>query len=241
MGIPQYGRVAYPRIYPGIELIYYGNPQQLEYDFVVRPHANPALIQLELSHPGGALPLRLSARGRLEAAIPGGLLYFSKPAAFQQDRAGNRHAVASRYVLERSGRVGIWVGVYDRSKPLIIDPSLVYSTYLGGSGGDSATSIAIDGSGNAYVTGGTSSTNFPLSPSGTAPEQKANAGSSDAFITKLNSTGTAVVYSTYVGGSKYDKGMGIAVDSSGNVYVAGNTSSRDFPTTTSTTSKVFQP
>ncbi|MGH9450267.1 MAG: beta strand repeat-containing protein [Terriglobia bacterium] len=236
VGIPQYGRVAYPRIYPGIELIYYGNPQQLEYDFVVRPHASPALIQLELSRPGGVLPLRLSAQGRLEATMPGGLLYFSKPAAFQQDRAGNRRAVASRYVLERSGRVGIRVGVYDRSKPLIIDPSLVYSTYLGGSGGDSATSIAIDSSGNAYVTGGTSSTNFPLSPSGTAPEQKTNAGSSDAFITKLNPTGTAVVYSTYVGGSKYDKGMGIAVDSSGNVYVTGTTSSPDFPTT----SKVFQ-
>ena len=233
-GIPNYGRVAFRNVYPGIDLAYYGNPRQLEYDFRVAPGGNPNRLRFSLMGPSGRLPLHLDARGNLVAEIPGGLR-FMRPMAYQEVmRRGRliRRAVFSRYVLKGRGRAGILVGPYNRNLPLVIDPVLLYSTYLGGSGADGATSVAVDGSGDAFVTGGATSVNFPTAN----PLQKSNAGSSDVFIAELNPAGTSLVYSTYIGGSGFDKGTSIAIDSSGNAYVAGYTSSPNFPTT----SKAFE-
>lgn len=234
-GIPHFGRVVYKDVDPGIRLAFYGNPDQLEYDFVVKPHANPERIRFAFDSSTGALPFQLDSRGDAEAATAAGRLLLLRPVSYQKDVGGKRVPVASHYVLDRLGRVRIEVGRYDTGRPLIIDPSLVFSTYLGGSGGDSATAIAVDSTG-VYVTGGTSSANFPLSPTGSTPYQKTIGGSSDVFISKLNPSGTALIFSTYVGGNKFDKGTGIAVDGKGDVFVVGNTSSANFPTT----SGVFQ-
>ncbi|HLI30507.1 MAG TPA: SBBP repeat-containing protein, partial [Terriglobia bacterium] len=233
-GIPNYGRVAFSGIYPRIDLAYYGNPRQLEYALRVAPGGNPNRLRFSLIGPSGSLPLRLNARGSLIVEIPGGLR-FLRPVAYQEVvRQGRliRRTVSSHYVLKGKGRVGILVGPYDRSRVLVIDPVLSYSTYLGGSGADGATSVAVDGSGDAFVTGGATSVNFPTAN----PLQKSSAGSSDVFVAELNPAGTSLVYSTYVGGSGFDKGTGIAIDSSGNAYVTGYTSSPNFPTT----SKAFQ-
>ena len=124
------------------------------------------------------------------------------------------------------GRFGFTVGPYDPSQPLIIDPVLIYSTYLGGSGGDSGRSIIVDASGNVYVAGGTTSTDFPTS----SPFQTTNRGGFDVFVAKLNPAGSALVFSTYLGGNG-DDANGIAVDSAGNIYIAGDTESSNFPTT----------
>lgn len=234
-GIPHFGRVVYRNVDPGIRLAFYGNPDQLEYDFLVSPHANPGRIRLAFDSLRGALRFRLTSRGSVEGQTPAGRLLLLQPVAYQEDARGKRVRVSSRYALDGDGCVRIELGRYDASRPLVIDPSIVFSTYLGGSGGDSATAVAVDSTG-VYVTGGTSSANFPLSPSGTTPYQKTIGGSSDAFISKLNPSGTALIFSTYVGGTKFDKGTAIAIDGKGDVFVAGNTSSTNFPTT----SGVFQ-
>ncbi|MBI3300513.1 MAG: SBBP repeat-containing protein, partial [Deltaproteobacteria bacterium] len=128
---------------------------------------------------------------------------------------------------QSSSLVTFQVAAYDTTKPLIIDPTLSYSTYLGGSGNEAGRSIAVDSSGNAYVTGGTTSTNFPT----VSPLQATNGGGADAFVTKLNPAGSALIYSTYLGGSGDDDSFGLAIDASGNAYVTGNTASTNFPTT----------
>src|SRR5439155_21659353 len=139
-----------------------------------------------------------------------------------------RDGVAGGYVPDPGRRVGFQVGAYERALALVIDPVLVYSTYLGGNGDDEGQGIAVDSLGNAYVTGDTSSTNFPTTP---GVFRTAYAGDRDAFVTKLNATGTGLVYSTYFGGNDHDFGQGIAVDSVGNAYVTGDTASTNFPTT----------
>jgi hypothetical protein len=143
-----------------------------------------------------------------------------------QEWGGVLHAVAGQFVLEGGGQVGFVVGAYDSSRPLTIDPSLVYSTYLGGSSDDYGASIAVDGAGNAYVTGLTSSSDFPTVASSPSTY---GGGAYDAFVTRVNASGT-LVYSTYLGGGGDDEGYGIAVDSSGNAYVVSLTSSSNFPT-----------
>src|SRR5262249_5109415 len=140
---------------------------------------------------------------------------------------GSKQLVVGGFTLDGDGTVGFQVGAYDRSRPLVIDPVIVFSTYLGGSGADTAYAVAVDSSGNSYLTGNTASTNFPTS---SGSYQTTLSGSSDAFVTELDVTG-ALVYSTYLGGSGADTGYGIAVDSSGNAYVTGQTSSSNFPTT----------
>lgn len=227
-GIPNYAKVEFHQIYPGVDLIYYGNPRQLEYDFHVAPRANAKYLRFSLQGSSGNLPFHLDSRGNLVARIPGGSVRLLRPVAYQEVARGGRRfkrAVRSRYILEGSERVRIAVGPYDRSLPLVIDPALVYSTYLGGSGGDSGTSISVDSSGDAFITGGTGSTDFPTAN----PEQKSLNGASNVFVSELKPDGTGLVYSTYIGGSGYDKGTGIALDSSGNAYVTGYTSSPDFP------------
>ena len=158
----------------------------------------------------------------------GGQVRMRKPVIYQegQESPGARQEIAGGYALDAKRQVSFEVGDYDPSRALVIDPVLVYSTYLGGSGEDVGTSIAADANGNAYVTGLTESANFPK----TNPAQPDFGGAIDAFVVKLNPAGTAVVYSTYLGGSDEDQGLGIAVDTAGAAYVTGQTCSPDFPT-----------
>jgi hypothetical protein len=222
--IVHYGKVAYRDVYRGIDLVYYGNQQQLEYDFVVQPGADPNVITLAFD---GAQDLTLDAQGNLVIHMAGGDVMEHAPVIYQASPDG-RQAIAGHYVLQRNHRVGFVVTVYDNSRPLIIDPVLAYATYLGGSDWDEGYGIAVDGAGNAYVTGETSSSNFPTAP---GAFQGTYGGDTDAFVAKLNPSGTALVYSSYLGGSREDDGYGIAVDGTGNAYVTGSTGSTNFPTT----------
>jgi hypothetical protein len=220
-GVAHYGRVEYRNVYAGIDLAYYGNQRQLEYDFVVAPGADPGAIRLSFD---GARGMELDGGGDLVLHTAAGDLVEHAPVLYQ-DAGGVRQAVAGRYVLVGDGRVGFRVGPYDHTRPMTIDPVLSYSTYLGGSGNDEGYGIAVDGAGNAYLTGYTVATNFPTKN----PRQPANGGLRDAFVTKLNATGSGLVYSTYLGGSGNDVGQGIAVDGAGNAYVTGSTGSANFP------------
>jgi hypothetical protein len=220
--IPTYTRIKYDSVYPGVDLIYYGNQQQLENDFVVAPFADPGLIMFELQ---GADSLDLDRDGNIIVHGAGEEIRLRKPTIYQGEGA-LRRVVGGRYMRRGSRRFGFEVAEYDRSRPLIIDPVLSYSTLLGGSDIGHGDGIAVDAAGNAYVVGVTGSVDFPT----ISPFQLALRGRSDAFITKLNPAGTGLVYSTYVGGLDYDEATGIAVDSAGNAYVSGRTSSSDFPT-----------
>ncbi|HST52511.1 MAG TPA: SBBP repeat-containing protein, partial [Pyrinomonadaceae bacterium] len=202
-------------------MVYYGKQGQLEYDFVVKPGADASRVSLAFD---GADSLEVEAgTGDLLLKIGGQTIRQQKPFVYQETD-GVRQEVESGYSLKGVGRVGFTLGAYDTQRPLIIDPVLAYSTYLGGSANDSATGIAVDSSSNAYVTGQTFSNNFPVANA----IQGTFGGITDAFVTKLNATGSALVYSTYLGGSN-DSGASIAVDSSGNAYVAGQTLSTNFP------------
>jgi hypothetical protein len=218
--VPTYAKVKYEGIYPGIDLVYYGNQRQLEYDFIVAPGADPRRIGFDVR---GAKRIRRDARGDLVLKIGEEEIRWHKPVVYQE-KDGARQVIAAHYAITDTNRVGFELAKYDVSEPLYIDP-LIYSTYLGGSGNDEGYGIAVDSTGNAYVTGHTSSTNFPTMN----PLQPANAGGNDVFVAKINSAGSALVYSTYLGGSSDDYGVGIAVDSAGNAYVTGYTASTDFP------------
>ena len=220
-----FGAVRYREIYEGIDLVYYGNAQgQMEYDFEVAAGADPRQISLLIE---GAKALEVDTAGDLVINTPAGELRQRRPEVYQEVE-GERRAVEGVYVAQPDGRVRFALGEYDRSAPLIIDPVLEYSTYLGGGSSDVARGIAIDSARNAYVTGFTFSTDFPTKN----PVQGTNGGgdSYDVFVTKLNATGTALIYSTYLGGSAGDEAQDIVVDSSGNAYVAGVTFSTNFPT-----------
>jgi hypothetical protein len=220
--IPTYAKVKYEEIYSGIDLVYYGNQRQLEYDFIVAPGADPRRIAFDVS---GAQQIRQDAHGDLVLKMSEGEIRWHRPVVYQE-KDGARQEIAAHYAITDRNRVGFELAKYDASRPLYIDP-LLYSTYLGGSGNDFGYGIAVDGAGNAYVVGQTNSINFPTMN----PLQPADAGSWDAFVTEINATGSALVYSTYLGGSSYDFGYGIAVDGAGNAYVTGRTYSTDFPTT----------
>ncbi len=224
--VPTYSRVKYSDVYPGVDLVYYGNQRQLEYDFVVRPGADPKAIALTFNGSNKSPTLTIDAGGDLVIPTSGGEVRFHKPVIYQPQEtlAGAHQPVAGRFVMLAENRVGFEVGAYDKSKPLVIDPALNYATYLGGNDVDAALAIAGDSSGNAYVTGLTVSTDFPTTNSGTAP-----GGGDDVFVTKLNPTGTQKVFSTYLGGTATEEAFGIAVDAGHNVYVTGDTFSTDFP------------
>jgi len=217
--VPTYAKVKYEGIYSGIDLIYYGNQRQLEYDFVVAPGGNPRRIQFDVR---GAKRIR-DAQGELVFKVGDEEIRWHKPRVYQE-KNGTRQEIAARYAITDRNRVAFELAKYDASRPLYIDP-LIYSTYLGGSNTDLGNAIAVDTAGNAYVTGYTPSTDFPTMN----PLQPANGGSYDAFVSELNSTGSALVYSTYLGGSGDDRGNGIAVDAAGNAYITGTTYSNDFP------------
>ena len=219
--IPSYARVRYAQVYPGIDMIYYGSQRQLEYDFLVAPGSDPNVIQIAFNGNGDA---EISRMGVLLLRTTQGDLRLSKPIAYQE-RNGMREAVSASYIRRGVSGIGFQLGDYDRSRPLIIDPVLVYSTYLGGNDFDQGYAIAVDSFGSAYVTGKTAAADFPT----TSGAFQTTFGGGDAlFIAKLNPQGTALVYSTYINGAS---GNGIAVDSAGNAYVTGEASTPNFPTT----------
>ena len=240
--VPNYGKVRFTGVYPGIDLLYYGNRRQLEYDFIVAPGADPAAITLGFQGQHG---VRIDANGELAIETGVGEIRWHKPVLYQ-DVGGVRQRVQGKYARRPGDAIGFDVAAYDRRHPLIIDPELVYSTYLGGTGSDFGTGIAVDAAGNAYVTGFTSSTDFPVT-AGTIQTTRAGnpavSWSTDAFVAKLNATGDALVYATYLGATPGFSCNGsvdtvtssvsaaaIAVDSSGDAYVTG-TSHGIFPTT----------
>ena len=233
-GLPTYARVRYREIYPGTDVVYYGNQRQLEYDFVVAPGRDPGRIALKFE---GAERIEVDAGGDLLLTLVGGAVRQPKPFVYQEV-AGARREVEGGYAVGPDGRVGFRLGEYDPALPLVIDPVIVYSTYLGGGGADEAREIAVDSSGSAYLCGETTSTNFPTANAFDATfAGGAFVGARDAFVTKLNPAGTALVYSTYLGsngavppGNGDDRCFGIAVDAAGNAYLAGETHSNDFPT-----------
>jgi uncharacterized repeat protein (TIGR01451 family) len=231
-GVPQFARVSYENIYPGINLVFYGNQGQLEYDFRVAPGADPSQAQLEFD---GSQKVELSS-GNLLLRCQGGSLRFEAPRVYQEFD-GRRQPVEGRFALLASNRVGFEVGAYDHSRELIIDPVLNYATFFGGTGDDKFPSIAVDILGNIYMAGSTTSPNLPVTAfSGTSvfqPALNAAANAQNIFVLKLNPQAGAagVEYLTYLGGEGMDTSAGIGVDGAGNIYVAGTTSSVHFPTT----------
>jgi hypothetical protein len=222
--VPTFGKVKYTGVYPGIDLLYYGTREKLEYDFVVAPGQDPRAIHIRIS---GAQATKVDGAGDLVLTTEAGNVKLAKPVVYQEAK-GERREVAGRFELSDGDLLGFTVGGYDKALPLIIDPTLVYSTYLGGTGalGDQAYAIAVDSAGEAYVTGQTGSTDFPTAAS---PFQSALPGLRNAFVTKFSSTGASLVYSTFLGGSNTDLPNGIALDSKGEAYVTGATSSTNFP------------
>ncbi|MFZ0732891.1 MAG: choice-of-anchor D domain-containing protein [Candidatus Sulfotelmatobacter sp.] len=239
--VANYGRVRYENVYPGVDLVYYGNQGRLEYDFVVQAGSNPHSIRLNFG--SDSLARLDKATGDLVIRTLAGDVRFQKPVAYQPAGAEqtnsrsvntNKHFVNSRFVLQAKNVVTFQVDSYDTTEPLVIDPVLSYSTYLGGTSNDYATSIAVDSSGSAYITGYTTSANFPVTPGAyqtTCGGGTCTSTTIDAFVTKLNPSGTALEYSTYLGGSSKDYGYGIAVDPNGDAFIAGTTFSSNFPVT----------
>ena len=224
--VSAFARVQYREVYPGVDVVYYGNQRQMENDFVVAPGTNPGVIAIAFD---GANKISVDQDGSLVLGLKTGAsgdVRLQKPVIYQL-LDGVRHEVAGNYVMRNRREVGFEVGAYDLTRPLVIDPVLVYSTYLGGNHADRDDAIAVDASGNAYVLGTTASTDFP----GATPPQH---GGDDITVVKFNAAGSALLYSTYLGGSSSEFGADIAVDGAGNAYVTGQTTSLDFPVTAAT-------
>ncbi|HKT78702.1 MAG TPA: SBBP repeat-containing protein, partial [Vicinamibacterales bacterium] len=216
--IGNFGRITYPSVYSGVDLVYYGTHGELEYDFVVAPHADPKQIRLVFE---GTTGIRVSDDGRLILDTPTGILEFRKPVAYQ-DIGGRRHHVVARYALD-SEQVLFALGEYDATRPLVIDPILSLSTNLWGN----TQGVALDAAGNIYVVGSTWTSGLPTS----AGYQTQLAGTQDAYVAKLNPAGTNVIYATYLGARRVTTiGLGIAVDGAGSAYVTGTTA-RGYPIT----------
>jgi hypothetical protein len=221
-GVRSYAEVAYRGVYPGVDLVYYGNQRQLEFDFVVAPGASHRTIALAFD---GSRGLSIDQSGNLLIETAAGTLVQHAPAIYQ-DKSGTRRTLRGGYVLRRDGRVGFNVHGHDRNLPLIIDPVLTYATYLGGSREERAEGLAFDAQGNMYVAGLTGAADFP---GGDAPALRHGRDDWDVFVVKLNATGDQFLYATYIGGAGYEEPAGLAVDGEGNAYVTGQTDSRDFP------------
>jgi hypothetical protein len=234
--VPTYSKVHYSSVYPGVDLLYYGHEGSLEYDFVVSPGADPGAISLAFE---GAVPV-IDDHGDLVLKVGQDEVRLRKPVVYQEtgEHSGGRRYVDGQYRLTADGQATFLLGSYEKRRALVIDPILTYSTFLGGSSSDGAYGIFVDAAGNAYVTGGTTSADFPVplgfqtTYGGTNPNctEEPLFQCGDVFVTKVNPTATAIVWSTYIGGNSSEVGFGISADASG-VYVAGQTSSANFPTT----------
>ncbi len=237
--VPQFARVRYTSAYPGIDLVYYGKQGRLEYDFQVAPGANPKQIALLLD---GGKGVKLTRSGDLVIATEAGKVQLQAPRIYQEV-AGKREPVSGRFAIRGTNEVGFEIGAYDRSRELVIDPALSYSTYLGGTGDEACSvitgtgtpvpqcpAIAVDDVPDIYIAGSTTSTDFPVSASGAL--QSALAGTANLFITKLNPSAAGAqqeIFSTYLGGNGTDTPAGIAVAPGANIVLAGTTSSSNFP------------
>jgi uncharacterized repeat protein (TIGR01451 family) len=220
-GISSYSKVKYEAVYPGIDLVWYGNQQLLEHDFLIAPGADPSRIKISFS---GTNAMSIDDEGALVMRAGGEGLRMLKPLAWQESN-GNRQMVRCDYRLNKKEQVELLLGEYDAKLPLVIDPVLVYSTYIGGIGIDSGLDIAVDAEGAAYITGQTTSGDFP----GPSPIQPARGANTDAYVLKINPAGNAIVFGTWIGGNGSDSASAVSVDPGGNVYLAGTTNSLDFP------------
>ena len=209
--VPTFRTVRAGNVYEGIDVVYYGTDGRLEYDFVIAPGVDASVIRVAFRHASG---LRTMPDGQLAMVVGGRPIQQRKPDVYQ-DLPGGRHAVTGRYVVGTDGLVRFALGPYDRSRPLVIDPVLVYSSYLGGPAVDGVGPIAVDRTGSVYLAGSVDA------PTGFT---------ADIAVTKIDPTGSFVVYSTYFGGSELDYPLALAVDPSGSAYIAGATRSTDFPT-----------
>ncbi len=236
-GIPTFAKVQYRGVYPGVDLVYYGNPSRLEFDFQVAGGACASSIRLHLE---GARRLKLDQNGNLVVFAGHGQISFHKPLIYQLESDHTKRIVEGRFRIFSDGTLGFTLGDYDHTRLLVIDPILDYSTYLGSQSG--ATAIAVDSAGEAFVTGfagaympttpGSYQPNFPAAgKNDPTPVGDSPSFDTAAFIAKLNPAGTALLYCTYLSGSKNDAAAAIAVDAAGNAYVAGQTHSTDFPVT----------
>ena len=248
--VSTYAKVKYEDVYPGVDLVYYGNQGQLEYDLVVAPGADPSPIAFEL----GAIcepprqcpePLRLDRSGDLVVETGSGGIRFRKPVAYQLGRSGEKRYVEATYAVEVSeskswkpeSKIRFQLAPYDSSAPLVIDPVLAYSTYLGGNGLDKVSGIVVTSSGEATVVGSTNSTNFPVAANAFQPAF--GGGEYDALVTQLSANGRSLIFSTYLGGNDDDESWGVGLDAEDNVYVSGLTASLNFPTTANAYSTAF--
>ena len=221
-GIATYGRVSYSGIYSGIDVVYYGDQRRLEFDFVVGAGADPAVIRMRVEGGGG---LAIGADGELRV---GDMVRIALPKVYQEVD-GHPRTVAGRFVLRGLDEVGFALGEYDKGRALTIDPTIVYSTMMPGgygSGGVSAAAIAVDSAGNTIFAGAAGYSDYPTV---NAIKNDLAAPDSDGFVTKLNASGTAILYSTFVGGNAEDQVNGVAVDRYGAVWLTGYTYSSDFP------------
>ncbi|HWW75446.1 MAG TPA: SBBP repeat-containing protein, partial [Pyrinomonadaceae bacterium] len=232
--VPTFGRVRYESVYPGVDLVYYGNRRELEYDFEVAPGANPSAVALKFE---GADAISVeNETGDLLVSVGGKVLRQRRPVVYQEIE-GKRRAVSGGYALKGGGRVGFSLGAYDRSNKLVIDPVISYSSYLGGGGSefspgeDLGHDVAVDADGNAYIVGSTGSVDFPVKNAIQSSNHGGGCecGSGDAFIAKMNADGSALLWATYLGGHDDDAAFGVAVDAARNVVVTGVSYSADFP------------
>ncbi len=225
-GVASYARVQYSEIYSGIDLVYYGTGNRVEYDFIVKPGADPK--QVLLSFDGADKISRDTNSGDVSIPTVAGKMALQKPVIYQMEN-GQKKIIECNYKFQGNDQLGFDVGDYDRSEPLVIDPVLAYSTYLGGSKQDDSYGMTVDSIGNAFIAGSTWSNDFPVEGTSiSAPPL----GGYKMFVSEINPSGTALIYSTYIGGtSGYELATGIAIDSNGYVYITGIISSADFPVT----------
>jgi hypothetical protein len=223
-GVPNYSRLKYEGVYSDIDLIFYGNSDKLEHDFQLAAGADPSRIAFEFE---GVRKASLSKEGDLQLHLDEGVLVLDKPVAYQMTSTG-RNVVDAAYVIGRNGAIQFKIGRYDHTLPLVIDPALSYSTYLDKLSLD-VTAIAVDGAGSTYIAGYTFSSSYPATAGAFQSVCTACPNGPTVFVTKLNSTGTAEVYSTFIGGSSYNQPFGLAVDANGNAVVVGYTQSTNFP------------
>ncbi len=219
--VPLYARVRYEEVYDGVDMLYYGNQQQLEYDFRLAPFADPQEIALNFE---GADSLSLDGEGNLVLRTRAGEVIQHAPTIYQEVE-GTRRTVSGRYILRKRNQVGFEVAAYDHSRPLVIDPVVQFSTFLGGNQNDFGNDIAVDAKGNAYVAGSTNSADFPKQN----PIDGVLEDDSDAFVTKFATDGSALVYSTFLGGQFSDSAAAIAVTQDGKACITGFTGENSAP------------
>ncbi|HEX5229900.1 MAG TPA: SBBP repeat-containing protein [Bryobacteraceae bacterium] len=237
-GVPLFQRAIYRGIYPGIDLVFYGSGRDIEYDFVIQPGGDPRAIALDVS---GTSAMRLLPEGALAIETDAGELRWHKPLVYQMS-AGVRREIPGHFV-RHGRRISFALAAYDHSRTLIIDPTLSYSTYFGGSAEEGLRGIAVDSAGNTYITGFSFSNNLPVTSGSFQTAYHGSSGNTylagDVFVAKLTAAG-ALAYVTYVGGAQDELGIAIAVDSAGSAYVTGYTDSTNFPTVAGSFQTKFQ-